>query len=51
MSDQAYAPFLFNVPVYELYNKSVTGVPPQAGVGGLFPVINWMKRSDQVAHL
>jgi peptide/nickel transport system substrate-binding protein len=42
MSDQAYAPFLFNVPVYELYNKKVTGVPPPAGVGGLFPVINWM---------
>jgi ABC-type transport system substrate-binding protein len=42
LSDQAYGVFMFNVPVYELYTKKVTGVPPPAGVGGLFPVINWM---------
>jgi peptide/nickel transport system substrate-binding protein len=42
MSDQAYAVFLFNIPVFELYAKNVTGVPPPKGVGGLFPVINWM---------
>jgi peptide/nickel transport system substrate-binding protein len=42
MSNQAYAVFLFNIPVFELYSSNVTGVPPPAGVGGLFPVINWM---------
>lgn len=43
ISEQAYGVFMFNVPVYELYTKDVTGIPPPAGVGGLFPVVNWMK--------
>lgn len=42
MSDQAYAVFMFNVPIYNISTNKVTGFKPPAGVGGVFPVVPWM---------
>jgi peptide/nickel transport system substrate-binding protein len=42
MSDRAYAVFMFNVPIYNISTKTVTGFNPPPGVGGVFPVVNWM---------
>lgn len=41
MSDQAYAPFMFNIPYYNIATKNVTGVQAPAGVGGVGSVIDW----------